>query len=344
MKVLFTKQRNNSWQYTLALFIIFSGLCFLSSVNQYAYAKPSTSIDDLLTEKNSQKVITSARIKFDKNIPSNKKDMLSNWVSHAKASLKLVYGTLPVDDFITVIKASNRGSGAVPWGEVNRYSPPEVTLVVNMRSSLTDLKADWTIYHEFSHLLIPYDAGDARWFSEGLASYYQNITQARVGMLNEQAMWQKLYEGFERGNKQQNYKHQMLSYVSDNVDQNKNYKRIYWSGALYWLEADIALRTLTNSSVKPHSLDSALKELQRCCFNRYLSAEQIVERLDEITQSDIFSRLLTEFSTSYAIPNYLAVLKPLGVDVSNDRVHLNNSSKLSSLRKAIFTGQLDNRK
>ena len=36
-------------------------------------------------------------------------------------------------------------------------------------------------------------------------------------MLDEQAMWQKLYEGFERGNKQQNYKHQMLSYVSDNV-------------------------------------------------------------------------------------------------------------------------------
>ena len=34
-------------------------------------------------------------------------------------------------------------------------------------------------------------------------------------------------------------------------DQNRNYKRIYWSGALYWLEADIALRTLTNRSAKP---------------------------------------------------------------------------------------------
>ena len=65
--------------------------------------------------------------------------------------------------------------------------------------------------------LFPYDAGDSRWFSEGLASYYQNITQARIGMFNEQTMWQKLYDGFERGNKQQNYRHQTLDYVSDNI-------------------------------------------------------------------------------------------------------------------------------
>jgi predicted metalloprotease with PDZ domain len=221
---------------------------------------------------------------------------------------------------------------------VNRYSPPEVTLVVNTKSSLKELKADWTIYHELSHLLIPYDAGDARWFSEGLASYYQNITQARVGMFDEQIMWQKLYDGFERGNKQQKYSHQPLSYVSDNIGQNRNYMRIYWSGALYWLKADVALRELTKNTASPYSLDLALKQLQQCCFNRYLSVEEIVEKLDELSQSQIFSTLFAEFSASYAIPDYLPLLNSLGVELKSARIELNNHAKLSAQRKAIFAG------
>ena len=279
-----------------------------------------------------------ANIKFDASIPEHKKLQLSTWANHARKALRLVYGKLPVEDFITIIKTSNGGTSAVPWGEVNRYSPPEVTLVVNINSSLEALKADWTIYHEFSHLLIPYDAADARWFSEGLASYYQNIIQARVGMFDENTLWQKLYDGFERGNKQQNYAHQKLNYLSDHISENRNYMRIYWSGALYWLKADIALRTLATNTGKPYSLDLALEQLQACCFDRYLSASEIVKKLDELSESEVFTTLLNEFSKSYAIPNYLTPLHSLGVKVINGQVTLNNQAKLSSHRRAIYIG------
>lgn len=280
----------------------------------------------------------SSRIKFDKNFPINKRVDIKAWVDHATQSLRLVYGILPVENFITVIKTSNRGSSVVPWGEVNRNSPPEVLLVVNPRSNLKTLKADWTIYHEFSHLLIPFDAGDSRWFSEGLASYYQNITQARIGMFNEQTMWQKLYNGFERGNKQQNYRHQTLDYVSDNIGTNRNYMRIYWSGALYWLQADIKLRKRAKNTNRPYSLDMALKQLQSCCFDTYLSTPEIVEKLDELSQSSIFSSLLAKFSASYAIPNYLQLLSDLGVEVRNSQVQLNSRAALSNLRADIYSG------
>jgi len=280
----------------------------------------------------------SPNIKFDANIPEHKKVQLKRWVSHASKALRLVYGKLPVENFITVIKASDRGESAVPWGEVNRYSPPEVTLVVNINSSLSTLKADWTIYHEFSHLLIPYDAGNARWFSEGLASYYQNITQARVGMFDEQTLWQRLYEGFDRANKQQNYAHQRLDYISDHLSQNRNYMRVYWSGALYWLKADIALRKLAKNTAKPYTLDLALRQLQACCFSRYLSATEIAQKLDELSQSKIFTVLLSEFSASYAIPDYLVLLRSLGVEAINGNIKLDNQAKLSRQRNAIFTG------
>jgi hypothetical protein len=311
--------------------IAFSGYFIINNASAMVLAQPTP------IKPNTHNRVTLPKIKFANNIPEHKKPLLTDWVIHANQALRLVYGALPDENFLTVIEASNQGTSAVPWGEVKRSSPPTVTLVVNLNTNLEALKADWTIYHEFSHLLIPYDAADARWFSEGLASYYQNITQARIGMFDEQTMWQKLYEGFERGNKQQNYAHQRLAYVSDHISQNHNYMRIYWSGALYWLKADISLRALSKSTAKPYSLDLALKELQACCFNQYLSATEITQKLDELSQSEIFSTLLTDFSSSYAIPNYLTLLSSLGVEVSNGDIKLNNRAKLSLQRKAIFT-------
>jgi len=288
------------------------------------------------TTKNS--LNQSYTINFAANIPEDKKTQLYTWAKHARKALRLVYGKLPVEDFVTIIKAIKGGKGAVPWGEVNRYSPPEVTLVVNLDSSLEALKADWTIYHEFSHLLIPYDAGDARWFSEGLASYYQNITQARVGMFDEKTLWQKLYDGFERGNKQQKYAHQRLDYLSDHISENRNYMRIYWSGALYWLKADIALRALAKKNAPLYSLDLALAQLQACCFDRYLSATEIAHKLDQLTESKIFTSLLSEFSASYAIPDYLIPLRSLGVEVINGQISINDQAIYSTQRRAIFIG------
>ena len=275
-------------------------------------------------------------VQFLSNISPDKKQILYEWINHSSDALTLVYGELPVDNFITKIKSSKRNYGVVPWGEVSRNNPPEVTLIVNTKSTLNELKADWTIYHEFSHLLIPYDAGGARWFSEGLASYYQNIIQARAGMFNEKKMWQKLYEGFERGKKDTKYNHQNLSYLSDNINQNNSYMRVYWSGALYWLKADIALRKLN----KGYSLDKALYELKKCCFDRYLSAAEITKKLDKLTKSIIFSSLFIEFSEGYALPNYMKELNSLGIKVKSEQVKLKSEAKYRHIRRAIFKGNI----
>jgi len=271
-------------------------------------------------------------VRFDKGFTTAQKEKTFQWIEHASEALKTVYGEFPVDYFVTQIKASRRGSDPVPWGEVNRESPSEVVLVINKNASLKQLKDDWTIYHEFSHLLIPYDASDERWLSEGLASYYQNILQARIGMFDEQKMWQKLYDGFERGRKQTNYGHQKLSYVSENMESNYNFMRIYWSGALFWLKADIALRQRNNSS----SLDHALFKLHQCCFRYPLSAAEIIRQLDALTNSKIFSQLFQQFSTSYHIPTYNALLQSLGVRQRFGDISLDNAAEFSIIRKAIY--------
>jgi len=302
---------------------ILVSLLLLLSFNQSVQAQ-----NNYIIHNNKQTI----ELRFDKGFTTRQKEKTFQWVKHASSALKTVYGELPVDYFITQLKASKRGSATVPWGEVNRESPSEVVLVINKNATLEQLKDDWTIYHEFSHLLIPYDAGDERWLSEGLASYYQNIVQARSGMFDEQKMWQKLYEGFERGRKQTSHRHQTLSYLSDNMENNHNFMRVYWSGALYWLKADIALRQLNSGS----SLDNALFKLRQCCFRYPLSASDIIGQLDTLTNSKIFTQLFHEFSSSLNMPAYNTLLHSLGVQQKFGNISLNNDAGLSDLRLAIY--------
>ncbi|MFT7559166.1 MAG: hypothetical protein ACI93R_001071 [Flavobacteriales bacterium] len=285
-----------------------------------------------LSIKNADQKIS---LRFELGINDRQRTRLYQWVEHTSAALKTVYGEWPMDHFVTRFEASRYDRGPVPWGEVSRKSPPEVKLVVDINATLDELKEDWTIYHEFSHLLIPYDGGGSRWFSEGLASYYQNILQARSGMFDERRMWQKLYDGFERGRKQTNLKHQDLATISDGMRKSRNFMRIYWSGALYWLEADVALRQHDSKM----SVDKALAELRRCCVNHSLSAQQLSNRLDALTQTTIFSDLFKKYARSHAIPDYQALLKSLGISQRFGNVRLNNDANLSKLRHSIYQGE-----
>jgi len=309
---------------------VINNAIYLFSFSLTVFISSSSADENVELAKNHQTI----DVQFHSSISSEKKHILHQWINHSSNALKSVYGELPVDHFITTIKASKRNAGVVPWGEVSRSIPPEVTLVINSASTLNELKADWTVYHEFSHLLIPYDAGDARWFSEGIASYYQNIIQARSGMFSENKMWQKLYDGFERGRKETSYNHQKLSYLSDHIDKNHNYMRIYWSGALYWFKADVALRKLNTG----YSLDKALYQLHKCCFDRYLTVNEITEQLDKLTNSSIFTTSFIKFSKSYALPSYKTDLLTLGITPNSGQISLKNKAKHSDIRRAIFQG------
>ena len=206
-------------------------------------------------------------------------------------------------------------------------------LVINPRHGYDVLVNDWTAFHELSHLLIPYRGHGNIWFSEGLATYYQNIIQARSGLLDETEMWTKIAAGFERGKKQQRWNHINLSQVSDRMRENRQFMRVYWSGVLYWLHADIELRQQNKGS-----LDDALERLKTCCESHSMSAKGIARKLDILTRANVFIPLFDEYSTSYQIPNYQTILTDLGIQASKWGlgIELHNDAPLANIRKKIY--------
>jgi len=228
------------------------------------------------------------------NFSPIKKRQLKQWLQQAAGAIANIYQSFPVTQIQLLVTKARRGSGPVPWGEVQRGGYPAVHLFINPNYSLDSFKQDWTASHELSHLLLPKIRGRDRWLSEGIASYYQNVARAKAGQLSPHQSWQKLRSGFKRGQK---------AAASTPLRQAHKTMHIYWGGAAIFMLADMRLRQLPSAL----TLDLVLKRLQHCCLpnNRIWSAEQLMTKLDQLSQSQIFSQLLQHEAQAkvFPIPN-----------------------------------------
>ena len=271
-------------------------------------------------------------IEYDAAMNQAERKMVHQWLQQVSNALRTVYGEFPRDEFTVRIEKSRSDNGPVPWGHVERGEPVSVLLVVNPSYGPERLLGDWTAFHEFSHLLIPYRGFGDVWLSEGLATYYQNVIQARSGLLDEAGMWQKISDGFDRGLREQRWNSLSLAEVSNRLGETRQYMRIHWSGVLFWLSADVELRQRGIGT-----LDNALQQLKACCEQQVLSASDIVHQLDKLMNTKLFVPLFREYRESHGMPDPAPLLSKLGIDKQgpDSKIILNNSSPLASIRRQI---------
>ena len=281
------------------------------------------------------------RVFLDDSVPAEQRSDVLHWIRVSSDSLASVFGHWPRRYLqVRVTSYSIGGNDPVPWAQVNRgdtdsFSPNVVSFYIDPRADFKRLADDWTAYHEFSHLLIPYRGWGDMWFSEGLASYYQNLLQARSGVFDEREMWQRLYNGFMRGrdNKRPDL---TLAELSPSMREHRSYMRVYWTGAWYFFRADTELRSRSGGA---QSLDSALGALNACCADARLSAREIAARLDQLSGETVFLPLFDQVSASYALPAFDTLYRDLGISVDpRGRVSLHPSHPQERLRRAIVSG------
>ncbi len=272
-------------------------------------------------------------IYYQESLDEAERKMTYQWLKQVTDALLTVYNELPKDNYTINIEKSPSRSSPVPWGQVKRGTPTNVLLVINPDLGHDALISDWTAFHELSHLLIPYRGNGDIWLSEGLATYYQNIIQARSGRLDETEMWHKIVAGLNRGRNEQRWNHINLTEVSDNIHETRQFMRIHWSGVLFWLTADIELRKRGKSSI-----DEALMLLRNCCEQQSMSAKEITSKLDELTKENIFVPLFNKYRKSYSTPEFSSILNDLGVkqNKSTGVISFNNDAPFASIRKQIY--------
>ncbi len=214
-------------------------------------------------------------------------------------ALVQAHGQLPLRDAQVLILPLPGQRAAAPWGQVTRGGGSAVHLFVGAEASPGALKEDWTATHEFSHLLHPYLGDAGRWLGEGLASYYQNVLRARSNTLDADTAWERIEAGFDRGAKEQRSPGLTLTQASRRMGSLRSYMRVYWSGAAFWLEADLALRA------RGSSLDAVLRSYADCCLAAAMrvAPEEFAAALDRIAGADVFVSRYHAYAESGAFPD-----------------------------------------
>lgn len=259
---------------------------------------------------------TTLRIRFAGPVAEPKADAIVRWLQDVAADVGYVYGRFPLENVDIVIiphGSGTRSAGSpVPFARVTRRNRAAVELYIDADRPMSEFYGDWTLMHEFSHLMLPRIDWEQRWISEGFASYYQNVLMARAGHYSTHTALRKLAAGFERGRKSQ-------PRLSPNEAAREGVRtaryKIYWSGAAIALLADVALR---EQSAGEESLDVILGRFQQCCLpsRRSWSGQEFFEKLDSLAMNPVFAPLYRRFANQPGFPDVDAILaKPL---VRND--------------------------
>ena len=256
-------------------------------------------------------------------------DLLQRWIAEAAQAPLTVAERFPLREArVEIRQRRSDDASPVPWGQTSRGDGVRVLLYVRDDASLDELRHDWTAVHELSHLFHPHLGERGRWLAEGLASYYQNVLRARIGLLSADEAWTLLDAGFRRGQRASS-----TGPLDGLGHQHGGTMRVYWAGAAYWLEADLALRREHDSS-----LDAVLGEYARCCLHGTgeVAPTDFVAALDRIAGGDVFARLYARYAVSTAFPPLDAAYGRLGIERDGDSLHFSHDRDVVRLRDAIM--------
>lgn len=255
--------------------------------------------------------------------------MLQGWIAEVADAAKTQSGRYPLREaYVRVQQTDSDDESPVPWGQTRRQGQAGVLLYIRRDATYQQLRADWTAVHELSHLFHPYLGDSGRWLAEGLASYYQNVLRARAGMLDAQEAWRRLDGGFRRGES---------ASVGTPLDAMGHGRggtmRIYWAGAAYWLEADLALRQERGTT-----LDDVLERYSDCCLQgtASVSPRDFILALDGIAGGDTLSALHQRYAASRQFPSVEHAYAQLGISRNGNDLSFAGTAKSARLRNAIM--------
>jgi hypothetical protein len=253
-------------------------------------------------------------------------EQLHRWMAEVANASLTAFGRFPLEwAEVRVREIRSSDSSPVPWGQTSRRDEVAVLLYVRDDASLDQLRSDWTAVHELAHLFHPYLGRRGRWLAEGLASYYQNVLRARAGLLGEEQAWRRLDAGFGRGRG-------ATSGVRLDELGRGGTMRVYWAGAAYWLEADLALRA------RGSDLDSVLARYAECCLRGGGTVEPagFVAELDRIAGGEVFGDRYRRYASSLEFPSLDAAYRQLGISVGNASMRFSPQPDAARLRQAVM--------
>jgi hypothetical protein len=230
------------------------------------------------------------------SLSKNGQKTVSTWIKQSIDKTQNTLGPLKQNTLPIYLKPQYIAFEPVPWATVKRDDPDGLELHIDRYANLKAFTDDWTLYHELSHLYLPLLPYSGFWLSEGFASYMQNIIMRDSGIITQAQFVQRLSAGFERARLQAQTKQQALNELSADMWQQRAQQRVYWTGAAFFAETDLALQK------QGKSVASVLSIYQACCRPARSSAKAFITDLDKLSRSNVFSTFYVQYNTRTDFP------------------------------------------
>ncbi len=262
-------------------------------------------------------------VSFADGAPGMARAPVLAWVKQSAETVAAYFGAFPVAavSILIVSEPGEKIGHATTWG----YNGSTIRIGVGQHAGTAAFADDWVMVHEMVHLALPDLPPDQLWALEGSATYVEPIARAAAGRLDPAIVWREFLAGFPKG----------LPDVNDQgLDHTHSWGRTYWGGALFYLAADIGIRTKSDGR---SSLRDALRAINRASGGngaRWTMA-QLVEVGDRATGTTVLAELYEELRASPARIDLDRLFALLGVGQEGGRTTLDDTAELAAIREAI---------
>jgi len=245
------------------------------------------------------------------------------WIERSAAIVSAYYARFPVPALRLRILAVD-GSG-VRNGKAYPGRGLGIEVRVGRDTSAAALLNDWVLVHEMIHLALPELDEDHNWLSEGLATYVEGMARVAAGNMTAAALWQEYAESMPKGEPGPG---------DAGLDRTHTWARTYWGGALFCLNADVAIRQATGNRL---GLREALRSV--LVASGGMQVEWPIERVfatgDAATGTQVLEHLYAVNRDRPSTTDLAALWAQLGISLVEGRAVLDDGAPLATLRVAL---------
>jgi hypothetical protein len=266
------------------------------------------------------------QLQFDRGTFSAGDAEILEWVQRSAEIVSRYYTRFPARR--AAIRLAPQPGEGVHGGKSFANPNAYIRVQLGREVSAAELRTDWVLVHEMTHLALP-DTGETHaWLSEGVATYVEGIARVHAGNRSEADVWAEEMRSMPRG----------LPEPGDRgLDHTHTWGRTYWGGAMFCLLADVDIRRRTE-------LRFGLQHALRAILNESggLAADWPIERVLRTGDAAVGTRTLEDLYAQMrdkpVTPDLMALWRELGVLPAGNSVKLVDDAPLAPVRQAIMKG------
>ncbi|MGO9948657.1 MAG: hypothetical protein ACLPWG_17610 [Steroidobacteraceae bacterium] len=249
--------------------------------------------------------------------------LLRAWVERSARIVADYYGQFPAPA-VTLRLGSMDGAG-VGGGRTTSDGGLAIQVRVGREATAESLAADWVLVHEMVHLALPEVGRTHNWLAEGLAVYVEGVARAQAGNRDIADVWAEDRRSMPLG---------LPRAGEGGMDQTPTWGRTYWGGALFCLQADVAIRQQTANRVGLQTaLRAILKQTGGYAFERDIG--DVLRIGDAATGTHVLYGLYQQMKAAPQAPDLEVLWTQLGVPNDPKSQPFDDHARFAAIRIAI---------